>query len=502
MPPDWCGCTWGEVLFQGRPVAGAVVTLTFGNGFTTTVAQLTDVETVPYFALTGFDLGARLGDVMTLTARFAGQTVERPFRAWPDDDEQHVALALPEQGVWSTWVTGGYTRTLALAGDTVWAGGPAGVISVSLTSGISVVHTLPWAAPSVRALAVVTAGHVWAAGAGGVAEFDGTDWHTHTVPLAGIPQALAVNPATGAVWAGDSVGSVAVCTGTWQTTCSLGAPVTALVVDEEGWVWAGTEGKGACRQDGSGGWMCHQETDGLASKYVLSAVADVGAVWFGTSPYLSGQGPRGGIARYDLATATWQVYTTVHGLLPDTLLPQAPAPVYALALGTDGTIWAGTGQGVSFLAEVAWWGLYTSTHGLRPGPVMAIAAGGETAVAAPPAGLDILERSAVPGSPPTAQIMAVAPHTLTLGKVLTLSGSGVDGDEGGRWIAAWDWSSDRQGSLCTTATCALPYALFTPGVHAITLRVQDDEGAWSVPAETRVVVEPARRVYLPLAMKQ
>ena len=32
MPLNWCGCTWGEVLFQGRPVPGVAVTLTFGSG--------------------------------------------------------------------------------------------------------------------------------------------------------------------------------------------------------------------------------------------------------------------------------------------------------------------------------------------------------------------------------------------------------------------------------------------------------------------------------------
>jgi hypothetical protein len=502
---DWCGCTWGEVLFQGHAVPGAVVTLTFGSGVVTDTTQMTDLEPMPYFALTGQDLGACRGDVVTLTARFARQTAERTFRAWPDaDGEQHVVLALPDRGVWSSWVTGGYTRTLALAGDTVWAGGPAGVISAGLTSGISVTYTLPWPDPSVRALAVGTDGHVWAAGPGGVAEFDGSAWHTHTVPLSHTLRALAVDPTTGAVWLGDGdayEGNVAVYTGTWRTAGTFSAPVMALAVDGDGRAWAGTWGDGVHRQEGSGGWTNHRVKDGLASDTVLAAVPGAGAIWFGTWPYLSGQGPRGGIARYDLATGTWQVYTTAHGLPLDILLPEAPAPVYALARGPDGTIWAGTAQGVSFLADAPWWGNYTTTHGLRHGPVMAIVAGNEAVVAAPRAGLDILDRDAVVGSAPTAQIVAVDPLTLTLGMELTLSGEGEDGDEGGERIVAWDWSSDRQGPLCTAADCALPYDLFTPGAHTVTLRVQDDEGAWSAPAEARVVVEEARRVHLPLVVR-
>jgi len=512
--PDFCGCTWGQVLFHGQPAPGAVVTLTYGGGVVTGVTRLTSLETAPYFDLTAHNLEARRGDVLTLTVRFAGQTITRAFRAWPEaDGEQHIALALPERGVWSLWVTGGYTRALALAGDVVWAGGPSGVISVSLTSGVSVVHTLPWADPLVRALAVGANGHIWVASDGGIAElapssvegFDGNAWHTHTVPLAGTPRALAVDPASGAIWLGGGDGAdggVAVYTGAWQTAGTFGAPVTALAVDEADRVWAATWGEGVYRQDGGGGWTRYRAVDGLASNNVLAAVAGGGTVWFGTAPYLSGQGPRGGIARYDLATGSWRVYTTAHGLPADTDYLQSPADVYALARGVDGTIWAGTEQGTSFLADADWWGIYTATHGLRTGPVMAIAAGDEAVVAALAAGLDILALDAVPGSAPTAQILTITPPTLALGMSLTLSGGGVDGDEDEERIVAWDWSSSLDGPLCTTADCELPHNLLTPGVHTIALRVQDDEGVWSAPAEATVIVEEGWLVYLPLVVRK
>jgi hypothetical protein len=509
---DYCGCTWGEVLFLGQPVAGAAVTLTFGGGTTFTVTRLDALEPMPYFDVTGHHLGARRGDVLTLTAQFAGQTVSRALRAWPEaDGEQHIVLALPEWGVWRPWVTGGYTLALALAGDTVWAGGPAGLISVSLTSGVSVVQTLPWPDPLVRALAVGTDGHVWAAGDGGVVElvpssteeFDGATWQTHTVPLAGTPRALAVDPDTGAVWlgGGDNDGSVAVYTDAWKTAKTFADPVTALALDDAGRAWCATWGSGVYRQDGSGGWTRHWTENGLASNRVLAATAGGSAVWFGTAPYLSGDGPRGGIARYDLVNAAWQVYTTAHGLPPGIAFPQAPAPVYALALG-EGRIWAGTTDGVRFLAGEDWWAAYTTTHGLRPGAVWAVVAGAGTAIAAPPVGLDRLDQDAVPGSPPTAQIIAVTPPTLTVGLTLTLSGSGVDGDEGGGRIVAWDWSSDRDGPLCALMTCTLPYGLFSSGTHTIALRVEDDEGGWSDPAAAMVRVEKVWWVYLPLVMSR
>jgi hypothetical protein len=500
--PKFCGCTWGEVIFYGRPVPGAAVTLTFDGEVETDVTCCMEEETEPYFGLTAHDLGARRGDVLTLTARFAGQTVERAIRAWPEaEGEQHVVLAFPERGVWSPWVTGGYTRALALAGDVVWAGGPAGVISVELSTGVSVVHTLPWADPFVRALAVGTDGRVWAAGDRGVAEFDGSGWHAHAAPPIGTPRALAVDPVSGAIWlgGGDATGSVAVYTGIWQIAGTFDALVTALAVDGDRRVWAATWGDGVHRQNGSGGWTPYRAVNGLALDKVPATVADAGAVWLGTLPYLSGQGPRGGIARYDLTTGTWQVYTTAHGLPADALLPEAPAPVYALAMGEDGIPWAGTAAGVWFPAIEGWWAGYTVTHGLRLGEVKALVVKGETAVAATPAGLDRLNPSAPSGAPPVAQIIDVSPLTLTAGATLTLNGSGWDRDEGGSRIVAWDWSSSIDGPVCTSDTCTLPHSLFTPGAHAIALKVQDDEGMWSEPVLETFVVEP-HRVFLPLVV--
>jgi hypothetical protein len=293
---------------------------------------------------------------------------------------------------------------------------------------------------------------------------------------------------------------VAVYTGDWETAGTFGAPVMALALDDAGRVWSATWGDGVHRQDGSGGWTRYWAVDGLASDKVLAAAAGNGGVWFGTEPYTSLE-PRGGISRYDLATGTWRTYTTAHGLPSDVFFAESPASIYALALDKD-RVWAGTVDGLRLLLPGERWVAYTTTHGLRLGPVWAIAAGSETTVAAPVAGLDRLGPDATLGSTPTAQIVSVTPPTLTLGLTLALNGSGFDGDEDGQRIVAWDWSSDLDGPLCTQAACELPYALCTPGVHSIALRVQDDEGVWSDPAMAQVVVEQARYVYLPLVVRR
>jgi len=66
-------------------------------------------------------------------------------------------------------------------------------------------------------------------------------------------------------------------------------------------------------------------------------------------------------------------------------------------------------------------------------------------------------------------------------------------------ILAWDWQSNRDGPLCTTAeTCRLAGAELSVGVHTISLRVQDDEGVWSSPVSTTITVTPITKVYLPV----
>jgi len=390
---------------------------------------------------------------------------------------------------------------LALDGDTVWAGGLDGLISMSLTSGVSVSHPLPWPTPSVRALVATYDGHVWAAGAGDVAEFDGTTWQQRTLPVAGTPRALAASPTGDAIFigGGDSYGYVTLYAGTFVATWDFNAPVMALVVDATGRLWAGTWGAGVFRQDGQGGWTQFRDTAGLASDWVLSAESSDDAVWFGTSPYLSGSGPRGGVARYDLATGVWHIFTTTHGLPADAGLPQAPAPVYALDTDSRGWMWAGVMDGIRYLPDGEQWFPYTATHGVRTGPVRALTVGADDVVAASMIGLERLLRAALPEDPPIAQIEHISPVTLLPADVLTLQG--VSSAAVGRQVVAWEWTSNVDGPLCTTATCVLPHALFTPGVHQLTLQSQDNAGLWSASVSTEVIVRQLWYVFLPLVVR-
>jgi hypothetical protein len=501
LDPEFCGCTWGEVLFRGQPVSGAIISLTFGSGIFTDISHLES----PYYDLTGYDLGVRRGDVFTLTASFAGQTLTRTIRAWPENSgKQRVAFAFLESGVFSPWLTGSYTLALALADNVVWAGGSAGVISSDLTSGVSHSYSPPWLGSEVRNLAVGLDGHLWATGAGHVAEFSGGIWQTQTIPFTGDVRSVVVDNTTGAIWVGgghDGLdGVVAVYTGTWTLMGSFSSLVKAVTVDGTGRAWAGTAGDGVYRQNGSGGWDHFTEADGLASDDVDLAAAAGDSIWFGTEPYFGGNGWRGGIGRYNLTTNTWRTYTLAQGLPADSVFTQATAPILALGGGSNGAIWAGTLDGIRFLANDNWWAAYTTTHGLRSGGVTALAVNTETVIAASSAGLDRLNPNLVFGTPPTAQILTVSPLTLTLGTSLTLDGSGQDNDEAGGRIVAWDWSALGQ-PFCTQASCTLPSNLLPPGVYSISFRVQDNEGVWSLTASALIDVKPTWIVHLPLVMK-
>ena len=508
--PNFCGCTWGEVYYRGQPVNNAEVSLQFGAQITHTLVAQPTGETAPYYDLTGAKLGAKRNDVMTVTVEFAGQTVTRAFRAQPDSQgEQQINLALPEQGVWTPWLTGGYTRALLMNGATLWAGGAAGLLAINVTNGISTTQLLPWTDPAVIGVTSASNGHLWVGGPHTLAEFDGVQWQNRPTPFAVPLRTLLIHPTTGALWVGggDNSGALAVYDGAWHTVNGIPKPVTTLVVDSIGNLWAGTDGGGLYRHAGNNadvnsGWTHFTVNDGLASDYILAAAASGNQVWFGAQPYLSSQGARGGISRYNLADNTWRVYTTAHGLPADRLLQDATAPIYALAVDAQGTPWAGTLDGVYRLATATFWTRDFATGG---DPVQALATGGNLVGAGQAKGqINYLDLKFTPGKPPTAQIALTSP-TITRSGTLILTAKATDQDENANpnnpQIVAWDWRLAGDNPLCTTAVCQVSGQTLSPGVYTIGLRVQDDEGVWSALATTQVTVTEGAQVYLPFVKR-
>jgi len=498
--PEFCGCTWGEILFRGEPVSGAALSLAFDGLVITATTELNALEPFPYFDLTAHDLGAQRGDVFTLTAVYAGQTISRTIRAWPDvDGEQLVTLAFPEVGVWEPLASGGYTRTVALAGDTLWAGGPAGLLAVDLPSGDSQIQPLPWGETAVRALALSPNGQLWAANGTAVAAWDGASWQVHNLPFTGTVRALLAD-ANSRVWVGggDGSGQVAVYDGIWQMAGEFpNAPVTALALDDNGRLWAGTWGHGVYRQDDSGGWINYRTTQGLPSDNVLSLTTVFDTVWVGTSPYLSGQGARGGIGRYTLSTGQWHPYGLAEGLPSDISFPQAPAEVNGLAV-SNGRVWAVTARGLYANWGERWWG-YGPQHGVPIEAGRAVVAAGDTAVVGMTNTLYRLFSDEMVGERPSASIDAQTTTYLSVGQPLVLQGAGQDNDEEAQRLVAWEWWGENGRLLCVQAACTLPYEFvnLAPGAQTLFYRVQDDEGMWSEVVEWGLETERETVIYLP-----
>ncbi len=86
-------------------------------------------------------------------------------------------------------------------------------------------------------------------------------------------------------------------------------------------------------------------------------------------------------------------------------------------------------------------------------------------------------------STPTANIDSISPNPADAGQEVTFTGHGEDTDGS---VSAYAWKSSIDGELSDQPSFSS--AGLSNGVHAITFRVQDDAGAWSVPAEASLSV--------------
>ena len=76
--------------------------------------------------------------------------------------------------------------------------------------------------------------------------------------------------------------------------------------------------------------------------------------------------------------------------------------------------------------------------------------------------------------PPTASIDSISPSPARFDEEVTLIGSGIDSDGS---VVTFQWVSDVDGSLSTEESFSTTN--FTTGIHQISFRVQDNNGAWS-----------------------
>ncbi len=186
-----------------------------------------------------------------------------------------------------------------------------------------------------RVLAFAPDGALWAGGGCGVARFDGTTW-TPVVTcdaLSGDVLAIAFD-SQDAVWIATYFALSRLADG--ELTSYPGWTATAMAVGPDDAVWVGLSpivGGGLAHFDGAT-WTT--DTEKFPLDYVAALVVDEdGALWAGGAP---------GIARFD--GATWTHFTEVDGL--------SLGGTVALAFAPDGVLWAATSQAVMHFDGEAW----------------------------------------------------------------------------------------------------------------------------------------------------
>jgi hypothetical protein len=505
--PEWCGCTWGSVYYNGKPVSGAQITVTFGSKqitATTRISLTKDgtpyAEGYPYYDLRVSDTGARYGDVVTFTVSYRGEVLTRALRMLPTGNyttaEQEISMAFPRLGQWGGLANSADVKALAAQGDTLWVGTESKLIRLNMSSGISQPVNIGLPAAEVHAIAVGQNGDVWVGAANGLSRFKNGTWTPQTT---GLPAANATAIAignNGDVWvgAGSSVGTTGVsrfisATQSWQRVTGLEpAQVQALVVDSNNHLWVGSN-NGAHRFDGTR-WYSFTVAEGLPTDDVSGLAAEPGAVWLTTRVQGTGPDTRYGTAtRYDLATNTWKHYTATQELASKNI-------IRGVALDAAGRKWFATDNGISLFDDQNWF-TYRVGDGLRTNNINVIAACSNGLVCAGSAqGIDrfapVLSRT-LP--------VVTALSARQTGDVLTLTAAATDTHPGNVGIISYDWRSNVNGLLGSERSYEIRVNTLASGTHIISVQAMNDEGAWSAPITTTLQVTTQWRIFLPMVMK-
>jgi len=109
--------------------------------------------------------------------------------------------------------------------------------------------------------------------------------------------------------------------------------IVALLVDDDGSVWAGTWGGGLAHFNGSS-WKNYTVNEGLPANHIFSLHRKNGQLWIGTSKGLSVRNSDG----------NFSTFTTNDGLYSDI--------VFSMATAADGSAWVGSYGGVARIIEL------------------------------------------------------------------------------------------------------------------------------------------------------
>lgn len=227
-------------------------------------------------------------------------------------------------------------------------------------------------AEAVSSVTVGDDGSVWAGTHGGLAVLDGeegTGFAPQEEPVGGLMHDIAVAD-DGTIWAAAD-GLASFDGERWQADGgALGLPewsVSALAEDLDGRMLAASDGLYRLEDDGQR-WRRLREGPGSVD-YAALTVADDGTVWAAPDAV------SGGEALFEYDGDGWTTYVTAEdpdadahpaGMLPGRL-------VRDVVVADDGTVWAGTDQGLASYDGEGWWSPHGTEDGLPHEGVRALA---------------------------------------------------------------------------------------------------------------------------------
>ena len=186
---------------------------------------------------------------------------------------------------------------------------------------------------------------MWFGTSGGVSRFDGKSWTTYTQNdgLADNLVHAILQDKEGAIWFGTVYDGVSRYDGkNWKTYTKkdglVNNYISSIIQDKEGAIWFGTLRGGVSRYDfdtpsatqskDGVSWKTYTKKDGLADRYVNAIMEDNdGNIWFGTNA--------GGVSRFD--GRCFQTIDSRDGLASDS--------VNCVYMDRSGHIWLGTSAG-------------------------------------------------------------------------------------------------------------------------------------------------------------
>ena len=465
-------CLSGMVIADGRPVAGAEVTITNPHGnrvvLTTQIYTGTDSRPIYQLSLSTPPLVMQMGETITVTARYSGHEHSLSYIVQPDSQQVDVVLARS-------------SADDAVVDAEVWSAAPvagAGDGQLQQPSGVAVAADGSFAVVdrgNHRIQQFASDGH-WLRSWGGFGSAPGQLNDPVDLAQRNDGTFYVANRMGGRIDHFDPTGQwLEAFTATPLNGGQFFRP-TSVAVDASGMIYSVDAEAGTLFSINPAGTTVWAHFDPGQPQGI--AVATDGQIYVGLVDGVRVYPPDGGTTR-----ATWTGLGRVSDVALDaqgSVLVSESGAMRVSKFRPDGMLLSQWGQPLGEPTSYPMVGTLASPMGIAVGP------DGRSYVGDSGNNRVTIFRPMTytrPVATITYQNAATLPHD----ERLTLMGMGQASDPA-LPVRAFRWRSDRDGIIATEPTLIAVASSLTPGNHRITLEVQSSSGEWSDPLETTVLV--------------